>query len=92
MNKPTAKITCVYVLIDQCVCKTCIHVRANTLLIRPELGQRCCLIDNIYINNILLKELAYAKEQQEKRTNVKIILIKDLLLKSRLLTSLVKIL
>jgi hypothetical protein len=91
-NKLTAKITYVYVLTDQHVCKTYIHIRADVLLIRLKPGQRCCFISNVYVNNILLKKPACVKEQQEERTNVKIILIKDLLIKLCLLTSPVKIL
>jgi hypothetical protein len=55
---------------------------ANALLVRtkPVKGSR-----------LKLEEPAYAEEQGEERTNVKIVLVKELLLKPRLLTGPVKI-
>jgi hypothetical protein len=53
---------------------------------RPEPGQRCCLVGDVCVDNILLEEPACTEERREERTDVKIVPVKDPLVKPRPLT------
>ncbi|KIM99049.1 hypothetical protein OIDMADRAFT_30694 [Oidiodendron maius Zn] len=64
-DKPTAEIACIYILADK--------------RIQPVKG--CCLVYNIYINDILLKEAASIEEGREGRTDVEVVPVEYLLLK-----------
>ena len=81
-----AKIACIYILTNQNVYKSYINIYINTLLVYLQLVKHYCFVGNIYINNILLQETASIEEQRKGLLNIKIKLIKGLLLKLYLLT------
>jgi hypothetical protein len=85
-NKATANITRMDVLADQSVCKSCIDIRTDILLVGAEPVKQGSLTGNIYIDDILLKEAAGIKEQGEGWTNIEVVPVKDLLLEPYPLT------